>query len=209
MDLRNNEIKYIKEIAINWIDLVLNNNEFNPSTQESFKLKRKLIKEELIIPTLKLIPIKDCISKDLYEMYQDIPIKEIGSTNKYKDISYELFLEQIREENDTLKYILFVNDLPLGEIGIRKTINDFWLNKGSHIYYKIRYSERGKGYGSIILYLALKEAKKIGFKKIRINCDNKNIPSKKIILKNGGKKDIIDYKTEDGYSTSYLINIEK
>ena len=52
------------------------------------------------------------------------------------------------------------------------------------------------------------EAKKIGFKKIRINCDNKNVASKKIILNNGGKENIIDYKTKDGLSTSYLIDLD-
>ena len=75
--------------------------------------------------------------------------------------------------------------------------------------YKIRLSERGKKYGNILLKLALKEARKIGFKKIRINCDNTNIASKNIILNNGGKEDIINYKTNDGFSTSYIIDLNK
>ena len=37
---------------------------------------------------IKLIPFKECINKDLYEMYQDISKEEIGSTNKLNGINY-------------------------------------------------------------------------------------------------------------------------
>ena len=168
---------------------------------------------------MKLVPLKKCINKDLYDMYQDIPKEEIGSSNFLNGVSYEEFermcKEYIKEEkiiNESLntttnKYILYDNDMPIGEAGIRTTLNDFWVNYGSQIYYKIRLSERGKGYGNIILRLALIEAKKLGFKKIRINCDNSNMPSKKVIKNNGGIADIKDYKTKDGYSTSYIIEV--
>jgi len=221
LDLKFKETKYIKEIAINWINHTLNNNEFNPSTTESFEVKKKLIEENLFINDEKLIPFKNSINKDLYDMYQDIPYEEIGSLNKLNGISYEEFLniskEYIKEETNinkelnttTKRYILYIKDLPVGEVGIRTTINDFWENRGSQIYYKIRKSKRNNGYGDLILDLALKEAKKIGFKQIRINCDNNHIASKKIILKNGGKEDIISYKTKDGYSTSYIIKLCK
>jgi len=217
ISLKLQEIKYIKEIAIKWVNYTLKHNEFNPSTTESFEVKKKLIEENLF--SEKLIPFKQCIGKKLYEMYQDIPNEEVGSINELKDVSYEEFLKISKKYVDeeikineklnttTLRYILFVNDLPVGEVGIRTTINDYWENRGSQIYYKIRLSERGKNYGNKILNLALIEAKKIGFKKIRINCDNKNIASKRIILNNGGKENIIDYKTKDGLSTSYLIDL--
>ena len=123
----------------------------------------------------------------------------------------------VKEENvinddihtTTKRFILFVNSIPIGEVGIRTTLNDFWVNRGSQIYYKIRKSEREKGYGNIILKLALSEAKKLNFSRIRINCDNNNIPSKKIIINNGGKVDIPDYKTKEGFSTSYIIEINE
>lgn len=168
---------------------------------------------------VKLIPLSSCINKELYEMYQDIPASEIGSTNKLNGVNYDKFLNimdaYILEETNinpesnttTKRYILSVDNVFVGEVGIRTTLNDFWINKGSQIYYKIRVSERGKGYGNVILSLTLNEAKQLGFKKVRINCDNDNIPSKKIILKNGGKIDIKDYKTNDGYSTSYIIDL--
>lgn len=168
---------------------------------------------------IKLIPLKECINEYLYDMYQDIPKEEVGSINKINGVDYDKFLkiinEYIKEEininpiinTTTLRYVLFVHDLPIGELGIRTTINEFWKNNGSQIYYKIRMSERGKGYGNIILKLGLQEAKRLGFNEVRINCDNNNIASKKVILNNGGKPNIINYKTENGYSTSYIINL--
>lgn len=171
------------------------------------------------IDNIILVPFKNCINCDLYNMYQDIPKEEIGSINKLNGVSYEEFesicQSMIEEEivinpeigTTTKRYILVVNSIPVGEVGIRTTLNDFWLNKGSQIYYKIRLSERKKEYGNIILTLALLEAKKLKFKKIRINCDNDNIASKKIIIKNGGRIDIPNYKTKEGYSTSYIIDL--
>lgn len=180
----------------------------------------KKLKEEYLLKK-ELIPLNNCINKDVYEMYQDIPLEEIGSINKINGVSYEKFLEiskkYIEEETNlnkelnttTKRYILYIDNFPVGEIGIRTTRNKFWLNEGSQIYYKIRKSKRGKGYGYIILELGLKKARELGFTNIRVNCDNKNIASKKIILKNGGKEDIVNYKTKDGYSTSYLISMEE
>lgn len=168
-----------------------------------------------------LIPFENCINEDLYDMYQDIPSEELGSTNKLYGVSYKEFKciceNMIKEKTNinkelnttTVRFILYVDSTPIGEVGIRTTLNDFWINKGSQIYYKIRKSKRGKGYGNIILKLALEKAKELNFKQIRINCDNNNIDSKKIIINNGGKIDIKNYKTKTGISSSYIIKIKE
>ena len=169
---------------------------------------------------IKLVPLKDCITKDLYEMYKDIPKEELGSLNPLNNVSFDEFKKicnnYLKEEKEinksinttTSRYILFCNNRPIGEIGIRTTLNEYWINKGSQIYYKIRLSERGKGYGNIILKLGLEKAKELGFKSIRINCSNDNIISKKVILNNGGIIDIDSYKTKEGYSSSYIIDLK-
>ena len=41
----------------------------------------------------------------------------------------------------TKRYILFHNDYPIGEVGIRTTINDYWENKGSQIFYKYSFKK--------------------------------------------------------------------
>lgn len=169
---------------------------------------------------IKLVPLKELVNEELYDMYQDFPKEEIGSINDYYGLSYDEFIlkcrEKINEEyvinekinTKTKVFILIDNDKLIGEVGIRTTLNDFWINRGSQIYYKIRLSERNKEYGNVILKLALEEAKKLGFKQIRINCDDNNIPSKSVILKNGGVVDIKSYKTTNGTSSSYIIKID-
>ena len=166
-----------------------------------------------------LYPLSECINKEVYEMYQDIPVKEIGSENIINGVDYDTFVvicqkyiqnERLIDEKintTTNRYILYDNDYPIGEIGIRTTLNDFWINQGSQIFYKIRNNSRGKGYGNLILKLALDEARKLGFKQARINCDDNNICSKKVILKNGGILDIKSYKTPVGTSSSYIIKL--
>ncbi|MBQ9072445.1 MAG: phosphotransferase [Bacilli bacterium] len=46
LNLKMQETKYIKEIALNWINFTLKNNDFNPSTTESFEVKKKLIEKK-------------------------------------------------------------------------------------------------------------------------------------------------------------------
>lgn len=173
------------------------------------------------VESVKLIPFKESVGKDLYQMYQDIPSEEVGSINNLNEISYKKFEQKCEEliEEETIvnneihtttsRFILYNDKKPIGEIGIRTTLNDFWQNRGSQIYYKIRKSERDKGYGKLILELGLLEAKRLGFNKIRINCDDNNIASKKIIMKNGGVVDIKSYKTKDGSSSSYIIELNE
>ena len=169
--------------------------------------------------------MKDCLKiisadmgNNLYEMYQDIPTNEVGSTNVFFNLSSTDFYEKIdllKKEEDNINQeintckidIYFVNNKPIGEVGIRTTLNDFWCNKGSQIFYKIRKSERKKGYGTRMLELALIECRKLGFQKVRINCDDNNVASKKVIEKNGGVIDISSYKTSSGYSSSFIINL--
>lgn len=167
-----------------------------------------------------LQPLNECINEEVYEMYQDIPKREVGSRNIINGVSYDEFLNICKKyiedetiiDNDfnttTKRYILYIDNYPVGEVGIRTTLNDFWINQGSQIFYKIRTDSRGRGYGSLILKLALEEAKKLGFEKVRINCSDDNIPSKKIIVKNGGIVDIKNYQTQESTSSSYIIYIK-
>ena len=43
----NEKIKLIKKYALKWIDYILDENEFDTSTTESFEVKRKLIIENM------------------------------------------------------------------------------------------------------------------------------------------------------------------
>jgi len=225
--IQEDEVSEVMFATTEEIDELFNNGKFKKGHYMMFKDCLNYLgqssnsnKENIVLEKdLKLLPLKKCINKDLYEMYQDIPKEEIGSLNKLNGVSYNEFKkickDYIEEETSinkeinttTNRYILYDKNKPIGEVGIRTTLNDFWMNKGSQIYYKIRKSERGKGYGNIILKLALEEAKKLGFKMVRINCDDNNIPSKKVIENNGGIIDIKSYKTNNVTSSSYIINL--
>lgn len=180
---------------------------------------KPLVHEYYEYNKIKLIPLKECINIKLYQMYQDIPKLEMNELNELNGITYDEFKnkckEYIEEEKiqnsnintTTNRYILVYKGNYIGVVGIRTTLSDFWCNKGSQIFYKIALSKRRKGYGTLILSLALKEARKLGFTQVRVNCSNLNIASNKIIQKNGGILDIKDYKTKYGLSSSYIIKI--
>lgn len=75
----------------------------------------------------------------------------------------------------------------IGSIDIRHKLSPFLKIRGGHIGYAIRPSAWGKGYGSHLLRLGLKKALALNLKKVLITCDDANIPSLKIIEKNGGQ----------------------
>jgi predicted acetyltransferase len=59
-------------------------------------------------------------------------------------------------------------------------------DRGGHIGYGIRPSERKKGYATEILRQALDIMKDLNINKVLITCDKENIGSAKTIIKNGG-----------------------
>lgn len=77
----------------------------------------------------------------------------------------------------------------LGGANIRHRLNKNLKKIGGHIGYEIDAQFRQKGYGTLILKLALRKAKKLGIKKVLVTCDQTNLASKKIIEKNGGVLD--------------------
>jgi predicted acetyltransferase len=75
----------------------------------------------------------------------------------------------------------------IGRSGLRHQLTPELEHEGGHIGYDIRPSERGKGYGTLILKLTLGRAMDIGLRRVFITCDTDNVASAKIIEKNGGK----------------------
>jgi len=105
-------------------------------------------------------------------------------------------------------YWLIDNDKYIGHVYIRHKLNDKLEKEGGHIGYAIRPTERKKGYGRIILELAIPKAKEIGLQKVLITCDEKNVASAKIIEKNGGTlHDKI--KVNDKLVRRYWLNVER
>ncbi len=97
---------------------------------------------------------------------------------------------------------MYDNDRPVGYVGIRTEINEDWKKWCGNVYYCIRLSDRGKGYGNAILNLAKPLCKKIGVQPIYIQANIDNILSQKVIEHNGG----VEYKTDK--SKYYYIDIK-
>ena len=133
-----------------------------------------------------------------YEMYQNIPLKESGSTNLCNGLPYDIFQTYLeiqiarkyqnisKYDTPTVTYIMYVNDFPIGYICMRIEIDDQWKKWSGNFYYAIRISERKKGYGTKILELALDEFKKLGFEEIYGQSSAGNVASAKVIENNGG-----------------------
>ena len=139
-----------------------------------------------------------------WEMFQDIPVKEPGSTNLCKGLPFEVFPSYLESQlarkyqavsyfdTPTVVYLLYADEKPVGYIGIRTQLDANWELWCGNIYYTVRLSERRKGYGTQMLKLALEECRKMGFREVYTNASAGNEASAKVIENNGGifQKDI-------------------
>ena len=151
---------------------------------------------------------------EIYDMYQDIPDKENGQTNEAYGLSKEEFKVFIKKEinrknneityddTPTITYIMYVNNLPVGYICLRTKIDDNWKIWSGNIYYKVRQSERKKGYATKMLELLLEKIKNMDYKEVFINSSKGNIGSQKVIENNGGI-----FLEEKNGSRYYKINV--
>lgn len=135
--------------------------------------------------------------KDSFMKFLDISF-DIPKTLDLVDNSFTDTLSRIRDYSNAVN--LPENFVPcttlwgvekntmkiIGGVIIRHYLNEYLNFKGGHIGYYVTPSERNKGYGALLLYLALEKCKKINLNKILITCDEDNIGSNKIIIKNGG-----------------------
>lgn len=147
----------------------------------------------------KLVEINLDMGRPEYEMYQDIPAKESGSTNLCNGLPFNVFPSFIESQmarkfqaispydTPTAIYIFYVNNEPVGYAGLRLDIDEQWKKWSGNIFYAIRSSARGKGYGTALLDAVLKEAKKLGMNEVLLQSSAGNIASQKTIEKNGGK----------------------
>lgn len=149
---------------------------------------------ELVAPNLKY---KDSFIEAVKEYQAEGLSNYIGISPDDLSNKFEQYLLDIKDaatgNNLPVGYVphsvwwLVENDTYLGRVDIRHQLNDFLKNEGGHIGYDIRPTQRGKGYGKLILKLGLDKAKELGFSKILITCDINNVRSKKVIEANGGK----------------------
>ena len=90
----------------------------------------------------------------------------------------------------------------LGRLSLRLELSESLLQRGGNIGYAVRKGERRKGYGALMLKLALPEARKAGLDKVLITCNDENIGSQKIIEGAGG---VLQDKTKMKFAGEDII----
>ncbi|HWO44907.1 MAG TPA: GNAT family N-acetyltransferase [Methylomirabilota bacterium] len=88
---------------------------------------------------------------------------------------------------------------------------DGWLRppdteRGGHIGYDVRPSERRRGYGTRLLQMTLPEARRIGLTRVLITADDSNVASWRIIERNGGQCEPGLLMTESGALRRYWLD---
>lgn len=157
------------------------------STLHLVKLERKYLPQlhdmmdEWTATGEKIIPwsIRKCNYHDFDAYMESLEVKE--AHGKYVPDSTFFCLDTERN--------IFV-----GAVNIRHHLNEQLIIGSGHIGDGIRPSERGKGYGTKMIALALEECDKLGITDVLMCCDKDNIASAKTIIKNGGtlENEIID-----------------
>ncbi|MBQ3234702.1 MAG: GNAT family N-acetyltransferase [Clostridia bacterium] len=110
----------------------------------------------------------------------------LSMLKSYENIPFENYEQS---KYPSYQFILEDNDKIVGAVVIRpyltKTLNEEYEG---NIGYSVSPSERGKGYATKILSLAINEYKKLNpnSNEIYICCYKENIPSKRVIEKCGG-----------------------
>ena len=134
--------------------------------------------------------------------------------NDYHDFEYYLEQLEITEPKeglvpDSVFFLLDVErNILLGAVNIRHYLNDYLLQYGGHIGDGIRPSERGKGYATEMIRLALTECRRLGIDNVLMVCDKSNAASAKTIMKNGGILEN-EFADEDGeINQRYWIRLD-
>jgi predicted acetyltransferase len=137
------------------------------------------------------------------EFQSEPPPFNTGSMGRYQDVSlndlevnFDAFLQGLDDfaAGRNLKpglvpqstFWLIDNREFIGRASVRHFLNESLTRVGGHIGYEIRPTRRGRGYGNLILRLALEKSRGLGIDRALVTCDSVNLASRRIIEANGG-----------------------
>lgn len=113
-----------------------------------------------------------------------------------ESIPYETYLEELAVKEaghgnrvPNTNYFLVDDERIIGMVNIRHGLNDYLRQVDGHIGYGIRPSERRKGYATYLLSEALNITDQLGIRSVLVTCNEDNISSAAVIVKNGGVED--------------------
>lgn len=145
---------------------------------------------------------------DILEMLREIGPGENGFMNDGSDLTDHEFPDWLRRHANSSRGIglrpdrvpqtlfwLMVDGHPVGVSKLRRYLIPQLRINGGHIGYCIRPTDRGKGYGNLILKLTLDEAREAHIPRAFITVHEGNEASRRVVLANGG----IKANPDDGY----------
>jgi predicted acetyltransferase len=102
----------------------------------------------------------------------------------------------------------FDENVIVGKVSVRHHLNENLENVGGHIGYAVLPEHRKKGYASEMLKQVLSYCNQLGLHRVLVTCNENNIASAKVILKNGGVlENIFDPKDGTSKKLRYWIQI--
>lgn len=182
-------------------------------------------KYSLCSEDVKLVNITEDISKKIYDMFQEIPFEEkfqdinVANGLSKKEFRQYCAILELANKNIMLDYIvppttwfvLFDKKTPIGWFSLRnEKLPQTFLHSG-HIGYTIKPSKRKMGYATKGLSQIIQLVKVLGYKKLFVTTDDKNVPSQNLIKKFGfklcpknSKQQLATKKVYDKMSQYYL-----
>jgi predicted acetyltransferase len=130
---------------------------------------------------------------------------------------FSVWVQELRQQSDTsipakegrvhaTYWWIVEDDIYLGAISLRHTLNDFLLRAGGHIGYGVRPTARRRGLATCALQAVLPEARSLGLTRVLLTCNDNNLGSARIIENSGGVlEDVRD--TELGRTRRYWMTL--
>lgn len=135
--------------------------------------------------------------------------------NDYRDFDFYLENLEIKQEHDdhvpdsTYFCLDLDENIFVGAVNIRHSLNESLLFTGGHIGDGIRPSRRRKGYATAMIRLALEKCRELGIHRVLMTCDKDNIGSAKSILRNGGILENEITNEEGKQEQRYWIDLDR
>lgn len=94
-------------------------------------------------------------------------------------------------------YLAYENGEMVGVFSLKFELTDYLLHFGGHVGYAVRPDKRERGIATRMLAQGMKVAADAGFDRLLCVCDEDNVASEKVILKNGGQLENTLYDPEE------------